>query len=319
MSPLEKIYGVGEVRATTLREHGLATVEAVANASIDELADLLDGVGRSRARKIRYSARRIAAEEGIDTDDAAAPSDGDDATSGYVTTRSVAAADTVVVVPGRAFLTGVGETDYPDRWRRTLVSVPAPSRVGLHAEVPDLADAVVLCSPELTATAAPTLYATLVERTADDDAVTLPADVESFLETVVRPGTVLSGGTLRDVAEDRPASGDELATLLRNGTVFRRGDSVDLADPERAASIGAAGAYLPGDRVLPPGRLFDAGVRVRGTDPTRRASFLAPGVAAVPGRWVADRLPDADGGSRAALPLLRTGGILLPPESVRER
>lgn len=319
MTSLEDVYGVGDVRAGRLREHGLETVEAVANAPVDGLADLLDGVGRSRARKIRYSARRIAAEEGAETDRAAGPGDDDAATGGYVTSRSVAAADTVVVVPGRAFLTRPGRTDYPDRWRRALVSVPGPRRVGPDAEMSDLADAVVLCPPERTAAVAPTLYAALVERTADGDAMTPPTDAGSVLEAVVRPGTVLSGGTLRDAAEDRQVAGDDLSAVLRNGTVLRRGGSFDLADPERTASIGAAGAYLPGDRVLPAGRVFDAGEQVRGVDPPRCASFLAPGVTAVPGRRVADRLPDADGGPRAALPLLRAGGVLLPPGSVRER
>ncbi|WP_157964828.1 helix-hairpin-helix domain-containing protein [Halorubrum sp. 48-1-W] len=319
MSSLEAIYGVGDVRAGRLREHGLETVEAVANAPVDELADLLDGVGRSRARKIRYSARRIAAEEGGETGRTAGPGDADEATGGYVTSRPVAAADTVVVVPGHAFLTRPGRTDYPDRWGRALVSVPTPRRVGPDAEMSDLADAVVLCPPERTAAVAPTLYAVLVERTADGEAVTPPTDAESVLEAVVRPGTVMSGETLRDAAEDRRVSGDELSAVLRNGTVLRPGGSFDLADPERSASIGSAGGYLSGDRVLPAGWVFDAGERVRGTDPPRCASFLAQGVATVPGRRVADRLPDADGGPRAVLPLLRTAGVLLPPGSVRER
>ncbi|WP_157884836.1 helix-hairpin-helix domain-containing protein [Halorubrum aethiopicum] len=271
MSSLEDVYGVGEVRAARLREHGLESVEEVANAPIDGLADLLDGVGRQRARQVRSSARRIAAEEGVGRprpggDDGGEgpperPRDGSPrAAAGHVTTRRVPAADAVVVVPGRAFLTRAGGTDHPGPLGHALASVPGDGF--LEADPTDWT--VVLCPPDRTAAAAPGLY----EALADDEGDARSA-VDSFLAGVLRPGSLIPGDAVRDLYERRPDLESELDAVLRNGTVLRRGDSFDLGDPGEAELLASAGAYLRGDRVLPEGAAFDAGSAVPGEAPRR--------------------------------------------------
>ncbi|GAA0525980.1 helix-hairpin-helix domain-containing protein [Halorubrum aquaticum] len=314
MSSLEDVYGIGEVRAARLRDHGLGSVEEVANAPIDGLADLLDGVGRQRARRVRSSARRIAAEEGGGKGGAprerpGTRSSGEAATGGYVTTRRVAAADAVVVVPGRAFLTRAGGTDHPEPWRHALASVPGDGFLGS-----DPADGtVVWCPPERTAAAAPGLYEALAD--AEDDS---RSGDGSFLTGVLRPGTLIPGDVVGDLYERRPELEAELDAVLRNGTVLRRGESFDLGEPAEAELLASAGTYLPGDRVLPEGAGFDAGATVPGAELPRRASFLSPGVVAVPGRRALGSLA-ADAGDGTAPGLLRSGGVLLPADAVRER
>jgi hypothetical protein len=317
VSSLEDVYGVGTVRAARLREHGLESVEDVASAPIDGLADLLDGVGRQRARQVRSSARRLVAEKGTGRGgerdgrprtDAGTGSSGD-AVAGYVTTRRVTAAETVVVVPGRAFLTRAGGTAHPEPWRHALASVPGDALPESGATD----GTVVLCPPERTATAAPGLYEALADA-ADDSR---PA-VGSFLAGVLRPGTRIPGDVVRDLRGRRPELESELAAVLRNGTVLRRGDSFDLVDPGEAELLASAGTYLPGDRVLPEDAAFDAGSTVPGEEIPRRASFLSPGVVAVPGRRALG-IVGGDVGGDPALALLRAGGVLLPPDAVRER
>lgn len=61
MSELEKIYGIGTIRASQLQNRGLKSIEDVATAGLSELTTL-DGVGQSRAKKIQYSARRLVAD-----------------------------------------------------------------------------------------------------------------------------------------------------------------------------------------------------------------------------------------------------------------
>lgn len=351
MSSLEDVYGVGEVRAARLREHGLTSVEEVAAAPIDGLADLLDGVGRSRARKIRYSARRLV-EEGTDRPSPGRPgeergtgrrpsarsrsgSSGDRAAGGYVTTRRVPVDDAVVVLPGRAFLTRAGGTDHPRHWRHALVSVPGDTL----PEGGPTDGTVVLCPPERTAATAPGLYAALAvagsDSEGDDDPDADPAPPASFLADVLRSGTLIPGDVIRGLYERRPELESELDAVLRNGTVLRRGESFELEDADQAELLASAGAYLPGDRVLPEGAAFDAGSTVPGDELPESASFLASGVVAVPGRRALGRLAekagdaanavDASAASDAleapdsALPLLRSGGVLLPPDAVRER
>ncbi|MFC5278908.1 helix-hairpin-helix domain-containing protein [Halorubrum rubrum] len=319
MIPLEEIYGIGDVRAARLREHGLESVGEVANAPIDGLADLLDGVGRQRARQVRASARRIAAEEGADRPSSASSAPDD----GYVTTRRVPAADAVVVVPGRAFLTRAGGTDHPQPWRHALASVPGE---GLLESEPT-SETVVLCSPDRTAAASPGLYEALAD--AEDGSRPVggsaprteeerDGDVGSFLAGVLRPGTLIPGDALRDLYARRPDLESELDAVLRNGTALRRGESFDLEAPAEATLLASTGTYLRGDRVLPEGAAFEAGAMLPGEEPPRQASFLAPGVVAVPGRRALGSL-DADAGGDPALALLRAGGMLLPPDAVRER
>ena len=305
MSSLEEIYGIGEVRAARLREHGLGSVEEVANAPIDGLADLLDGVGRQRARQVRSSARRIAAGEGTDRPSSASSApDG-----GYVTTRRIPAADAVVVVPGRAFLTRAGGTDHPRALGHALASVPGDGF--LETEPTD--GTVVLCPPDRTAAAAPGLYEALAD--ADEDS---RSAIGSFLASVLRPGTLIPGDAVRELYDRRPDLESEFGSVLRNGTVLRRGDEFDLGDPGEAKLLASAGAYLRGDRVLPEGAAFDAEATLPGEDRPTQASFLSPGVVAVPGRRALGSL-DADAGDDPALALLRAGGVLLPPDAVRER
>ncbi|MFC5135237.1 MULTISPECIES: helix-hairpin-helix domain-containing protein [Haloferacaceae] len=326
MSSLEDLYGVGEVRAARLREHGLASVEEVANAPIDGLADLLDGVGRQRARQIRSSARRAVAEGDPDrrcrdrgSGREKPPKRPSGADGVYVTTRRVPAADAVVVVPGRAFLTRAGGTDHRRPWRRALVSVPGHAL--LESEAID--GTIVLCPPERAAATAPGLYGALAAdagsgsgREDDPDADIAPP--ASFLADVLRPGTLIPGDVVRDLYERRPELESELDAVLRNGTVLRRGESFDLEDAAQAELLASAGAYLPGERVLPEGAAFDAGSTVPGDELPESASFLSAGVVAVPGSRAIGRLA-ADVDDDPALPLLRSGGVLLPPDAVRER
>ena len=52
------ISGIGNATARLLKTHGIASVEAVAQASIEQLV-AVPGIGESRAAALRESARRL--------------------------------------------------------------------------------------------------------------------------------------------------------------------------------------------------------------------------------------------------------------------
>lgn len=308
MSRLEEVYGIGDVRAARLREHGCASVADVAATPVDELATLLDGVGRSRARKIRGSAKRLIADAAPDRPVSRRSDDGGE----RMTAEPVTGSDVVLAAPGRAFLARAGGSDSPGLPRRALVSIPGdrlPGGAMTGEGLPDLDAAVVLCPPERAAAVAPALYETAAEEPGTDEA-------GAFLRPVLRPGTVVSGRTLRELYEDRPALGDDLSTVLRNGTVLRPGASFDLDDPEVATLVDGAGVYLPGTRVFGDAAILDAGTRLPDAEFASMESFLSPGVATIPATRALDRGHD---GTRPGVPpsLLYASGVLLPPGVVR--
>lgn len=307
MSRLEDVYGVGDVRAARLRERGCESVEDLAAIPVDEIADLLDGVGRSRARKIRHSAKRVVAESAPDR----SPPNRPDAAGECVIAEPVTGSDAVLVAPGRAFLTRAGTADSQGIPPRALVSVPGDGLAdALTTGEPaaGLEETVVLCPPERAAAVAPPLYETPVEDPETDGD-------GAFLRSVLRPGTVIPGRTIRELREDHPGLGDELATVLRNGTVLRRGGSFALEDAEAAELVDAANVYVPGDRVFGEATVLDPGTRLAEAEFASMESFLAPGVATVP----AARVFDAIDGTRSAVPpsLSHASGVLLPPGTVR--
>ena len=85
------ISGIREATAQRMASHGIDTVEAVAHASIEQLA-AVPGIGASRAAALRAAANRLLSEAAAGADESGvADSDQPDATTG--TEASVAPAE----------------------------------------------------------------------------------------------------------------------------------------------------------------------------------------------------------------------------------
>lgn len=72
------ISGIGDATAQQMRTHGLDSVEAVAQASIEQLV-AVPGIGAARAAALRESARRLLPDDDAGTEGAeAVPASGGD-------------------------------------------------------------------------------------------------------------------------------------------------------------------------------------------------------------------------------------------------
>ncbi len=310
MSSLARIYDIGEERADRLADLGFESVRDVASADVETLTTL-DGVGRSRAEKIRYSARQLL----DDTDD---PDDHSPGTPGgerqeYVTTRDVAAGDVLVLVSGGALVTGVGETEHREVIDAGIVSLPGETFLRGEKLAPaggdaSLAlDATVVCFPaNRVAVDAPALYEAIVTLDAGGESPLFPD--EAFLGCTA---TAVDGETLLGLD---PGVEPDVVTLLRHGTVFAEGRLFDFENPHEVSLLQSGGVYVSGDAVLPEGAVLSEGAVVREATAIPEPSLFDTGVVPVDGTALFERAR-REQATPQTRSLLGRCGCLLPPGS----
>lgn len=321
MNSFTRIYDIGDERAARLEGLGFESIRDVATAEVESLTRL-DGVGRSRAEKIRYSARQLL-EDSDDPDDLDVPGSLEDPgprASGderreYVTTREVAAGEVLVVVPGGALVTGVGETEHREVLDAGLVSLPGETFLEGGELAPaggdtslTLETAIVRFPADRLATETPTLYEAMA--TLDADSGPPPFPDEAFLGGTA---TAVDGETLLGLD---PGIESDIVALLRHGTVFVEGRLFDFDNPHDVSLLQSGAVYATGDAVVPEGAVLSRGAVVREVTAIPEPSLFDPGVVPVDGTVPFERAR-REQATPQARSLLRRCGVLLPPGSTR--
>lgn len=318
MNSLTRIFDVGEKRAARLGDLGFESIRDVATADVETLTTL-DGVGQPRAEKIRYSARQLLE----DFDDLGGPDDRSPGTPGderreYVTTREVAAGDVLVVVPGGALVTGVGETEHREVLDAGMVSLPGETflRGGelapAHGDTRLSLDVAVVSFPaNRLAVETPDLYEAMA--TLDSAGGSTPFLDEAFLGCTA---TAIDGEALLGLWEECPGTESDIVTLLRHGTVLVEGRLFDFDNPHEVSLLQSGAVYVPGDAVVPGGAVLAEGAVVREATAIPEQSLFDPDVVPVDGTAVLEN-PRSEQATPQAQSLLRRCGVLLPPGSTR--